>query len=209
MSEENYYDKLGLTEDASFDEIQEARGRLIQEHQGDPKRLEAIEVAYDAILMERLRMRQQGKIKVPERIRFPERLSPPAPPPFTPPPVNRSPAWLQRLVDTPSSADILWPAGLFAVLSSLVIFYPDTTGTALQIAVALGVFLSVYFLNRKERKLGRAMLLTLTGLVVGIGLGTLISSVWLAPLASVGLSADKLATLVTFFLLWLLSSFLR
>ncbi len=72
MSDQNPYEKLGVSEDASFDEIQEARNRLLEQHGGDGKNLEMIEAAYDAILMERLRMRQEGKIKVPERIRFPE-----------------------------------------------------------------------------------------------------------------------------------------
>ncbi|WP_017804012.1 CPP1-like family protein, partial [Nodularia spumigena] len=72
MSDQNPYEKLGVSEDASFDEIQDARNRQLEQYNGDAKSLELIEVAYDAILMDRLRMRQEGKIKVPERIRFPE-----------------------------------------------------------------------------------------------------------------------------------------
>jgi len=72
MSDQNPYEKLGVSEEASFDEIQDARNRLFEQHSGDAKHLEVIEAAYDAILMDRLRMRQEGKIKVPERIRFPE-----------------------------------------------------------------------------------------------------------------------------------------
>ena len=64
MGDQNYYEKLGVTEDATFDEIQEARNRLLQQYSGDSKHLEVVEAAYDAILMERLRMRQEGKIKV-------------------------------------------------------------------------------------------------------------------------------------------------
>jgi hypothetical protein len=74
MSEQSPYEKLGVSEEASFDEIQDVRNRLLQQYSGDSKRVEVIEAAYDAILMDRLRMRQEGKIKVPERIRFPERL---------------------------------------------------------------------------------------------------------------------------------------
>jgi len=43
---------------------------LLQQYSGDPKRLEAVEARYN---LERLRMRQDGKIKVPEGIRFAER----------------------------------------------------------------------------------------------------------------------------------------
>ena len=65
MSDQNPYEKLGVTEDASFDEIQDAKGRLMQQHRGDQKLVESVEAAYDAIIMDRLRMRQEGKIKVP------------------------------------------------------------------------------------------------------------------------------------------------
>lgn len=74
MSDKNPYETLGIDENSPFDEIQATRNRLVQEHAGDRKQLEAIEAAYEAILMDRLRLRQEGKIKVPDRIRFPERL---------------------------------------------------------------------------------------------------------------------------------------
>ena len=91
MSVENPYEQLGISENATFDEIQAARNRLVQEYSNDPKRQEAIETAYDAILMERLRMRQEGKIRVPEGIRFAERMTQ-APPKAPPAPAKQPPA---------------------------------------------------------------------------------------------------------------------
>ncbi len=206
MSDQSPYEKLGVREDASFDEIQDAKGRLMQQHRGDQKVVEAVEAAYDAIIMERLRMRQEGKIKVPERIRFPERVTQ-APPSFTPAPATRSPAWLQRLWDTPTRADLIWPAVSFLLLSGLTIFYSDPEGSVLSLTLALGFGCGIYFLNRKERLLGRAVLLTLAGLLVGFGLGTLLSG--LLPAQVVMIDPLKFATLVTFLVLWLISSFLR
>jgi len=58
MSEQSPYEQLGVTLDASFDEIQEARDRLKQQYSGEIKLLQSIEAAYDAILMDRLKMRQ-------------------------------------------------------------------------------------------------------------------------------------------------------
>jgi hypothetical protein len=75
MSEQNPYEQLGVTEESSFEEIQEAKQRLVQQYQNDSKIVELIEAAYDSVLMDRLRMRQEGRIKVPDRIRFPERLT--------------------------------------------------------------------------------------------------------------------------------------
>jgi hypothetical protein len=213
MSDQNPYEKLGVTEDASFDEIQDAKGRLMQQHRGDQKLVDAVEAAYDAIIMERLRMRQEGKIKVPERIRFPEKLSQ-APPSFTQSPVSRSPAWLQRLLDTPTPGDLLWPAVSFLVLTGATIFYRASEESILPLVLALGVGCNVFFLNRKERQFGRAVLITLAGLLVGVGLGTLLGSLLLSgsavtQIASIPFTAEKIATLLTLFVLWLISSFLR
>ncbi|MBF1999491.1 MAG: CPP1-like family protein [Synechococcales cyanobacterium C42_A2020_086] len=201
MSDKSPYERLGVDESASFDEIQEARSRLMQEYAGDRKQVEAIEAAYDSILMERLRLRQEGKIKVPDRIRFPERLAEP-PPEFTPAPPKQAPDWLQRLIDTPSRSDILLPAGLFLGSALLSL-------TAPALALAIGVGLSLYFLNRKERKFGRAFLLTVIGLIVGVVLGLQFGRLLLPQLQQISLSLDSFAALITFFILWLISSFLR
>lgn len=207
MSEQNPYEKLGVTEDASFDEIQDAKGRLLQQHRGDQKLIESVEAAYDAIIMDRLRMRQEGKIKVPERIRFPEKLTPP--PSFTQTTASRSPAWLQRLIDTPTPAELIWPAASFSLLTAVTVFYRSPEASILPFMLALGVGCNVYFLNRKEQQLGRSVLLTLAGLLVGVGLGTMLANFFVPQLATIGLTSEKVATLVTFLILWLISSFLR
>ncbi len=204
MSEQNPYDQLGVTEDSSFDEIQTARNRLCAEFKQDAEQVKKIEAAYDAVLMDRLRMRQEGKIKVPEGIRFPERIAEPPPSPVQTV-ANRSPQWLQRAIDTPSRADILLPAGIFAGLIALVIFVP----TAVQLAMLLGVGSTFYFIYRKEQKLGRAVLFGFAGLIVGLLIGGGLFSLLGTALASSRVTIDAFASAVTFFILWLVSSFLR
>ncbi|HBB35016.1 MAG TPA: molecular chaperone DnaJ [Cyanobacteria bacterium UBA9273] len=206
MSDQNPYEKLGVTEDASFDEIQDAKGRLMQQYRGDPKLVETVEAAYDAIIMDRLRMRQEGKIKVPEGIRFPEKL-PQAPLNFPQASANPSRAWLQRLFDKPTAGEMVWPAVVFLVLSGLTVLYSDES--ILPLLVALGFGCSIYLINRKEQQFGRAVLLALAGLLVGVGLGTALGSVLQPQITSIGLTIERLATLVTFLLLWLITSFLR
>lgn len=201
MSEKNPYEQLGLEETATFDEIQEARNRLVEAHAGDRKQVEAIEAAYDAILGERLRLRLEGKIKVPDRIRFPERTVEP-PPEFVSTPPQQAPDWLQRFIDTPSRADILLPAAIYAGLGLLSLTTP-------AMGLALGVGCSLYFLNRKEQKFGRALLLTLVGLILGVLIGLQFAS-WILPqLRQISLATESFAALVTFLILWLINSFLR
>lgn len=202
MSDQNPYEKLGVSEDASFDEIQDARNRLMEQYSGDAKSVETVEAAYDAILMDRLRMRQEGKIKVPERIRFPE-LRIQSVPKESPTPREQSPAWLQNILDQPTTTDVLLPGAWYVGLSAISIF---TGNQVLQLVLVAGVGVSIFFLNRKEGRFGRAVLFTLIGLIVGLITGGLIAG-WFLPIPY--LSANQFSTVLTFILLWLISSFLR
>lgn len=199
MSEQNPYEQLGVTEDASFEEIQEAKTRLTKEYANDQRRKESVEAAYDAVIMERLRMRQEGKIKVPERIRFPERAKPAKPKPQQVTQTS-SPAWLQRLLDTPSRNDLLLSSGIFVLLVAITL----SSGDSASVMLALGFAASGYLLNRKENRLGRALLISLASLVIGVALGGV-----LAPVVAAGMASDQFTTLSALFLLWLASSFLR
>lgn len=205
MSEQTPYEQLGVSESASFEEIQAAKQRLSQQYQNNSQLLESIEAAYDAVIMDRLKLRKEGRIKVPERIRFPERAAEPSPN-LTATPANNSPPWLQRLLDTPSRDDILWPALIFLGLAAATL----TNGgevSFLAMLMSLGGLVSFYFLNRKEKRFGRALLITLVtltaGIALGSGLGTLLAS------GTTTLTQEQVACLVTFGLFWLSSSFLR
>ncbi|MGF1495138.1 MAG: CPP1-like family protein [Microcoleaceae cyanobacterium] len=202
MTEKSPYEQLGVGLDASFDEIQDARNRLREEHISEQKAVEQIEAAYDAILMDRLRMRQEGKIKVPERIRFPERLAPP-PPSEPTTQSSQKPAWLERVLDNPSRNDILLPSGISLGLITMGL-YPGVGISFLQVPLALGVGSCLYFLNRKENKFGRAVLLSIAGLVVGLILGSLLSSITPSIF-----TPEQMITTVTLLTLWLVSCFLR
>ncbi len=208
MSEQSPYEKLGVTEDSSFEEIQDAKQRLLQQYENDPKVTEAIEAAYDAVIMDRLRMRQEGKIKVPDRIRFPERS--PAPKLETKPLISaQSRGWLNRLIDTPSARDIGMSAIVFGGLGAATFLVPGSGGSLSPLLLALGVFATIYFLNRKEKRFGRSVLLTFLSLVLGVALGAGIDSVLSSARVVSPISGQQLYALVTFLLFWLSSSFLR
>jgi hypothetical protein len=207
MSDQNPYEKLGVSEDASFEEIQNLRTRLLEQNSGDAKRLEVIETAYDAILMDRLKMRQEGKIKVPERIRFPERLLQP-PLQESLPRRQQSSMWLSRMLDKPTVGDVVLPLVWYSGLSAIALFYRTGGDQALQLALVVGVGITVYFLNRKENHLGRAVLWTFAGLVIGLVAGGLLAG-FVPQSLFLGLSTNQFSTVFTFILLWLISSFFR
>lgn len=208
MSERNPYEQLGVTENSSFEEIQAAKKRLYEQHGNDSAVLEEVEIAYDSIIMDRLRLRQEGKIKVPEKIRFPDRnvektLK-------VPQIVNdKSAVWLQDLVDTPSQADILWPSGIFLTLSAIAVFAQNTGSSILPLLMALGFIANIYFLNRKEGRSGRAFLISFITLFAGIAIGSGLAGLLLNQGGVTVLDNNQFASAVTFCLFWLVSCFLR
>ncbi|MCC0179297.1 CPP1-like family protein [Waterburya agarophytonicola K14] len=215
MSEQNPYEQLGVTENSSFEEIQAAKKRLFEQYGHDSAVLETVEIAYDSIIMDRLRLRQEGKIKVPEKIRFPDRSVEKS---LKVPQIVKedSAVWLQELIDTPSQADILWPTGIFLTLSAIAVFTQNEAQNAVQntnpsilpLLMALGFIANIYFLNRKEGRSGRAFLISFVALFAGIALGTGLANLLLGQ-GGTALGADQFASAVTFCLFWLVSCFLR
>ena len=208
MSEQNPYEQLGVTENSSFEEIQAAKKRLFEQYGNDSAVLETVEIAYDSIIMDRLRLRQEGKIKVPEKIRFPERNLEKS---IKMPQIVKedSAVWLQELIDTPSQADILWPTGIFLTLSAIAVFAQNGGASILPLLMALGFIANIYFLNRKEGRAGRAFLISFLALFAGIALGTGLANLLLSQGGITTLGQDRFASTVTFCLFWLVSCFLR
>jgi len=204
MTDYTPYTKLGVTEDASFEEIKDARDRLIVELDGDTSAQELIESAYDAILMDRLRARQEGKIKVPDRIRFPEKninTSPTLPQPVA---SSNKPKWLSNLRDDPSRRDLLIYSGVFGSVFILSVLLPSSS----SIWMALALLASIYFLRRKENRFWRSLLLAISGLVIGVFSGYGI----LAAIGANSLSAivtGQIFTGIILLVMWLVTALLR
>ena len=74
------YQQLGIAGDASFEEVQSARQERLGELGDDPIARARVEAAYDAILMNRLRERQQGRVSTAARSASQrEQIKPPTP----------------------------------------------------------------------------------------------------------------------------------
>jgi hypothetical protein len=208
MSEQTPYEILGISENDSFDTIQAARDRRMAELGQDTQQQEQVEAAYDAILMHRLRLRQEGKITVPERIRYAEQAPTPKKSPSPATPVKASlPAWIERLLDRPSTSELLWPAVIYGLLF-LTSVLPNLQLATLQLLLVAGLVAAVYFLQRKEQRFGRSVLIAFLGLLTGLGLGTLLSSL-LLPYLGLPLAAEQFTSAIALSLLWLTTTFLR
>ena len=206
MSQQSPYEQLGVAEDATFEEIQAAKQRVIAQLGGDRQLQDNVEAAYDAILMERLKLRQQGKIKVPDGIRFPEKLATVVPK-FSSLAVA-NPSWLSDSFERPSQQQILTTAGVYTVLggASLV---PSIANTGLPTLIAIGAGFSLYFINQKQRRFKRALLGTLLALIIGTVVASVLVNTLHLPVDRIGIPGEVFAGLLTFLLLWTVSSFTK
>jgi len=209
MSELNPYELLGVKEDASFEDIQKAKKKLKDKYENNPQQLENIEVAYDAIIMQRLRLRQEGKIKVPEQIRFPEKTVEPKKVTVISNAQKKAniSLWFNNLIDQPSGKEILINSSIFLVLIVISIFNNSSETLPLLLTVGLGTGFAVLY--RKQRAFWRSVGITFITFIVGICLANIIFSLSLNTGFNLSLSAEQFASLFTFCLLWLVSNFTR
>jgi len=214
MSEQNvHYKTLGLTEASSFEEVQSARKRLVADYEDSPQQKESIEAAYDAILMERLRLRQEGKIKVPDRIRFAEKQAKPTVSSSSGINADSSngPQWFSDLLDQPESrSELLWPSVVFGALITISWLLSSPDSLAASTALGFGMMGAIYFLNGKTRKLWRSLGLTSAALLVGLALGAAVVYIFSSQGTALGdAQASSVAASITLLVLWFVTSFLR
>ena len=204
------YSRLGLAPGASFDEVQSARSRCLAETDNDPQAKARVEAAYDAVLMARLRDRQQGQVSaaaatasqkedsaasaspsmpgvsVLQRLRLPQ---------VTPSMSGMAPSW--SLVEGQGLV-VRLVAGAAALL--LLLFSPG----AGQLVLALGLI--GCFLSQVRR--GRRPLPSLGWSLLVLGLGLVVGSVLTASLSStafsqMNLSLEQVQAIPAALLLWL------
>ncbi|WP_225867456.1 CPP1-like family protein [Cyanobium sp. NIES-981] len=170
------YERLGVTPESSFEEVQAAKQSRLDEAGDDPMARSRIEAAYDALLMERLKQRQQGRVSTAARTASArEQLAPP------PPPRVAMPALPQLSLPKVARPSLGWPAlelaqgndlglalGGFGLLLGLLLVAPSV---APEFLLALATGFTVVCLQRRRRRFLAAVgwgfgLLTL-GLVLG------------------------------------------
>lgn len=209
MTELNPYEQLGVTENSSFEEIQTAKQNLKDKYQNDPPIVESIEIAYDAIIMQRLRLRQEGKIKVPEQIRFPEKTVEIKKPSLIldNPTSKKLSLWLNDLLYQPSRREIFLSGIIFLLLITVSIF--STSNEILPLLLTIGVGTSFYVLYRKQKIFWRSIAITFIGFIVGICIANILFNISIGMGLNITLASEQFATLFTFCFLWLVSNFIR
>jgi Protein CHAPERONE-LIKE PROTEIN OF POR1-like len=205
MSSQSDYETLGVSESASFEDIQSARTKLAKEHAADAPRLQSIEKAYDALLMERLRLRQEGKIDVPDGVRFAENKVA-VPKPATKP-AFAMPQWSTNFADMPALWDWLAPTVAYVALIGLSIGLAVNLSNV-QTLLGIGTGAAIFFVYRKQNRILWAILFGFVGLILGYTLGLPIARLLVTQIPGLP-NFQVVGAWVTFVILWLVSVFLK
>ena len=217
---EDPYTRLGISQDATFEQVQAAKARCIAVVDGDDQARARVEAAYDAVLMARLRGRQQGQVS-PAAATASQREEGVGSASLTGPSFPGT-SVLQKLrtnlPDPGQSLASLTPqwslvegqgrlVRVIAGIAGLGLLVVSVASVQLVLALAcIGVFLSQVRRGRRPlASLGWTLLALLVGLVVGSLFTTALSPTALQQLS---ITPAQIQALPAAVLLWLAALFL-
>eukprot|EP00250_Pteridium_aquilinum_P002899 c1313_g1_i1 orf=203-997(+) len=189
------YKVLGVSRDASQEEIQSARNFLAEQYASHERSREAVEAAHDKIIMESFRARKKSKINLKSNLKKK---------------VEESPPWVRKFLDifeVPPSEVILQRAVFFALMGVWSVMNPAEGGPAFQVAVSLAG--CIYLLNYRLKSIQRSFILGFGGLVVGWLLGSFLVPVLPTALLPPSWSLEILTALISYVFMWLACTFLK
>lgn len=175
------YQRLGVEPDASFDAVQSAKAARLEEVGDDPLARSRVEAAYDAVLMNRLKERQQGKVSSAARTASQrEQATPPPsrpllqalpslpqlPPGRLTPPTPRLPS-----LGLAEGRERWFPLAAHGALLVLLLALPQPPS---QLLLALGTAATVLNLQRRRGGFGSSVLVALLLLIGGVSIGALL-----------------------------------
>ncbi|KAJ7944199.1 Protein CHAPERONE-LIKE PROTEIN OF POR1, chloroplastic [Quillaja saponaria] len=132
------YKRLGISREASEDEIQSARNFLIQKYAGHKPSVDAIESAHDKIIMQKFYERRNPKIDIKKKVREVSQ--------------SRVVQFVRSRFQTPRTNFIIKTSIVFLLLGVLSALFPTEEGPTLQVAVSL--MATMYFIyDRLKSKL--------------------------------------------------------
>ncbi|GAX79759.1 hypothetical protein CEUSTIGMA_g7200.t1 [Chlamydomonas eustigma] len=201
LSSEDAAKILGVSSSSSFDEVLAKKNALLLKAAGDQERVMELEAAYDVVFMQSMKRRITGETNVSTSVRYAD--VPPEPPRRGPQAQRVSSPKAVGVLKLPSigrgggmpgsalaiapptqelavqQSAIFGALGLWAVvqatLESPSAQLSETAGVQLSLALAY----SVYTLKEnKKMELGKAVALSIGGLVVGALIGTAVQN-WL------------------------------
>ncbi|XP_010426655.1 PREDICTED: protein CHAPERONE-LIKE PROTEIN OF POR1, chloroplastic [Camelina sativa] len=187
------YKRLGISRMASEDEIQGARNFLIQQYAGHKPSVDAIESAHDKIIMQKFHERKNPKIDISKKVRQ----------------VRQSKVvnFVFERFQTPATAVLVKTAVTFAVLGVLTVLFPTEEGPTFQ--VALSLIATFYFIHERLKKKLWTFLYGTGAFIFSWLVGTFLMVSVIPPFIKGPRGFEVMSSLLSYFLLWVASSYLR
>ncbi|MFZ9754039.1 MAG: CPP1-like family protein [Cyanobium sp.] len=201
------YALLGVAVDAPFDAIQAARSAHIDAVADDPLARSRFEAAYDAILMDRLKERQQGKVSSAARSASQrEQASPPPARPVLPalPSLPQLPAGRlgERSFAMPQLSFAEGRERWFPLIvhGSLLVLLLTLPAAPADLLLALGTAATLLNLQRRRNRflanVGWSFALLITGLLLGALLQSVLPALSLPGLPFLPLAIEAIPALL-------------
>nr|AFK48301.1 unknown [Lotus japonicus] len=189
------YKRLGISKEASEDEIQAARNFLIQQYAGHKPSMDSIESAHDKIIMQKFYDRRNPKIDFKKKMRE----------------VNQS-KFLQAIrgrFQTPSTKFIIKTSLVFLLLGVLTVLFPTEGGPTLQ--VALSLIATIYFIHDRLKSKIRAFLYGVGAFIFSWLLGTFLMVSVIPPIRVLKgpCAFEVISSVLSYVFLWVSSTYLR
>ncbi|KAK6153507.1 hypothetical protein DH2020_013146 [Rehmannia glutinosa] len=189
------YKRLGISTDASEEEVWSARNFLLNQYAGHERSAESIEAAFEKLLMTSFKNRKRTKINLKTRLKKK---------------VEESPPWVKNLlsfVEVPPPVIILRRLFLFAFMACWSVMNSAEAGPAFQVALSLAA--CIYFLNDKNKSLPRAAIIGFGALVVGWICGSFLVPLIPSFLLQPTWTLELLTSLVAYVFMFLACTFLK
>jgi len=178
------YEQLGITADATFEQVQAAKQNCLNQIKADDALGRArVETAYDSVLMQRLKERQLGQLTgaaaTASKREAANNAAPAAPALPRLAVLQNLPRpklqWQQPSIKLAEEKQLWWPLGGHGLLLLLVLVVGNQLGTP-ELLLALASLLTIGALQRRRSRLFAAVGLTIAALAVGLLIGSLISA---------------------------------
>lgn len=189
------YKRLGISRDASEEEVWSSRNFLLNQYAGHEHSFESIEAAFEKILMASYRNRKKTKINLKSQLKKK---------------VEESPPWVKNLlnfVELPPGVIILRRLFLFGFMACWSVMNSAQAGPAFQVAISLAA--CIYFLNDKMKSLSRSSITGFLALVAGWICGSLFVPLIPMSLLPATCTLELLTSMVVYIFLFLACTFLK
>ncbi|PKA58985.1 hypothetical protein AXF42_Ash001078 [Apostasia shenzhenica] len=187
------YKRLGISREASEEEIQAARNFLINKYAGHRPSVDAIESAHDKIIMQSFHDRKNPKINIKKKLREVTQ--------------SRFVKAITSRFEMPRRSIILKTTIAFLVLAVLTVLFPTEEGPTFQVAISL--VLSIYFIYDRLKSRLLACLYGIGSFFGSWLLGTFLMVSVVPPLLKGPRSLEVTTSLISYVLLWVSSNYLK